>query len=549
MDITNKSEVLDYITKHNREHGGCFTTERGFKKHFTELYSIFKNTNFPPFFKDFDFKQKLWHFLRDDYEQRICKCGGLVKFRNFWYGYNDFCRQNCPSMVENQKQKLNEYNEHLTEEERKRKKLLKEETTYEHYGVKYYAQTKEWKDKTIKRNKEKYGTDWFSQTDKYKNKYKKTSIEKYGVENPMLSDDVRSKWKKLVDTQTQDYWFKKYPNIISINGTTLLCKCCDESCKLCEEKVFEIDKQLFSNRTCYGIDTCTIRTPYNGVSSGKENELLNYIKTIYSGRIIENDRDILYGKELDIYLPELKLAFEFNGVYWHCEHNKPIKYHQQKSLICLKKGIRLIHIWEDDWTHKNEILKEFIKSKFGLFENIIDADRCETHNVDEKTAETFLNSYHIKGCVKNEKFIGLFYNDELVEVMSFGMSEKSTNPTPVYEIYEVCTKSGYNVQNGFSKLLEHIEDTYKPGEMVIYADLDYSVGNTYKKCGFIKEYVDKPAPTWVINGIRYHDLNFIKSKFKEFEENSKLTELEIMHNHGYWRCWDSGKIRFVKKYQ
>ena len=104
MDIFNKSDVLNYINEHNKEHGGHLTTESGFKKNFPSLYDDFIKTSFPSFFEGFDFKQKLWHFLRDDYTQHICLCGNPLKFRSFWYGYNMFCRINCPSMVEHQKE-------------------------------------------------------------------------------------------------------------------------------------------------------------------------------------------------------------------------------------------------------------------------------------------------------------------------------------------------------------------------------------------------------------------------------------------------------------
>ena len=88
MDIFNKSDVLNYINEHNKEHGGHLTTESGFKKNFPSLYDDFIKTSFPSFFEGFDFKQKLWHFLRDDYTQHICLCGNPLKFRSFWYGYN-----------------------------------------------------------------------------------------------------------------------------------------------------------------------------------------------------------------------------------------------------------------------------------------------------------------------------------------------------------------------------------------------------------------------------------------------------------------------------
>ena len=177
MDIFNKSDVLNYINEHNKEHGGHLTTESGFKKNFPSLYDDFIKTSFPSFFKGFDFKQKLWHFLRDDYTQHICLCGNPLKFRSFWYGYNMFCRINCPSMVEHQKECIKDINSKRTEDEKKSIQEKVKESFLERYGVERYSQTKEWKEKTLNTNKEKYGCEWFSKTDIYKDSFKKSPLK------------------------------------------------------------------------------------------------------------------------------------------------------------------------------------------------------------------------------------------------------------------------------------------------------------------------------------------------------------------------------------
>ena len=98
----------------------------------------------------------------------------------------------------------------------------------------------------------------------------------------------------------------------------------------------------------------------------KENELVNIIKSFYKGEILENNNTLLDGKEIDIYLPNLKLGIEFNGNYWHCDKLKEISYHKNKSLFAESKGIRLIHIWEWEWSQKSDILKQFFK-RFNLW--------------------------------------------------------------------------------------------------------------------------------------------------------------------------------------
>lgn len=78
-----------------------------------------------------------------------------------------------------------------------------------------------------------------------------------------------------------------------------------------------------------------------------EKKIVNSIKQVYTGKIIENSKSIIPPKELDIYLPDLQLAIEYNGSYFHRTlANTPKDYHLAKSLLCREKHIRLIHIYE-----------------------------------------------------------------------------------------------------------------------------------------------------------------------------------------------------------
>ena len=216
----------------------------------------------------------------------------------------------------------------------------------------------------------------------------------------------------------------------------------------------------------------------------------------------------------------------------------------------MKKGIQLIHIWEDDWLYKNEIIKDFIKSKFGVYDVKIGARKCEVKMVPNNIAYRFLMKNHIQGGVKNGKSIGLYYCNELVEILTFGGLRRNMGGKQVdghYEIYRVCSKIGYNIQGGFSKLLNYFENIYNPIEIITYANLDYSVGNVYIVNGFCKCGISKPVYSWVVGGIRKNRSNFMKSKLDECRKNPDLTESDVMHCRGFWKCWDSGKIKFIKK--
>ena len=114
-----------------------------------------------------------------------------------------------------------------------------------------------------------------------------------------------------------------------------------------------------------------------------EKKLLEFIKQNYNGEIIENSKRIISPYEIDIYLPEKKLAFEFNGLYWHNELNKSNDYHLMKTNMCEAQGIHLIHIYEDNWLYKQEIVKSMILNLLGKSERIL-ATKCEIKEVSYK---------------------------------------------------------------------------------------------------------------------------------------------------------------------
>ena len=612
----NKIEKINFAEKYllgkENKYANYIYKESYFNKTFPEVYEEINKIQFPD---DFKFSQKIWHFIYEDFDfDKRCNCSlhGKLKFLDFRRGYRSFCKPHCDeyNRVNAEKSKQTRIKNCGSVEKSYEVGLEKQrETCLKKYGVLNGGGTKESVNKIFETKRERYGSlkklydenkkksdltrinkygsvqqsyelsvqkrkETLSQKDEEyiynisqsvkktkserygdetynnHNKYKTTCLEKYGVDNYSKTDEFKCKNLEIKTKKT----IEKYPEILYRNDSSFHCKCIDCQCTLCSKKEFDINYFTFFNRKNYNIDLCTIRTPekeYNP-TSGLEKSVDVFIKSVYSGKIIENDRKILKGKELDIYLPELNIAFEFNGIYWHNEFNKPRYYHQDKSLECKENGIQLIHIWEDDWLYRNDIVKDIIKSKLGLSDFNIGARKCEIRNVSNKDAIDFLNKYHIQGGVSNGKSIGLYYQNNLVEILTFGQLRKNMGSTPEdgkYEIYRVCSKAGYNIQGGFSRLLHFFETEYKPKEVITYGNLDYTYGNVYLKCGFIECGLSAPTYTWVVDGKRCHRSNFMKSKLDECKSNPELTECEVMHSRGCWRCWDAGKIKFIKTYE
>jgi hypothetical protein len=367
--------------------------------------------------------------------------------------------------------------------------------------------------KNVKTNNEKYGTDYPAQSEIVKNKTKNTNNIRYGVDNVFESNTIKNKiietnnknfgvnypqqnieiLKKSNNTNIKKYGFNrpsknlqiknkiietdklnlknKFHNIIDINYDN------NNIVMLCEKgHQFNIHLKTLRTRNNNKHIICTICNPITKFVSTVENDLLNFIKENYKDEIIINNRKIIHPLEIDIYLPKLKLAFEFNGMYWHSELNKDKNYHKTKTDKCMEKGIELFHIYEDDWTFKQEIIKSMILNKLNIFENI---DEVEIREVDDFKEFLFKNSLEDYNYKLN---IGLFYDNNLVSLLSFEN-----------KILKFCNKLNTNVIDGELKLFNYLNEKYNPKEVIIYADKSNDNGNLYKKLGFKLDSIIEPS--------------------------------------------------------
>ena len=279
----------------------------------------------------------------------------------------------------------------------------------------------------------------------------------------------------------------------------------------------------------------------------KESSLYEFIRQNYKGDIKLSDRTILNGKELDIYIPDLNLSFEFNGLYWHSELYKDKKYHIDKTNGCLKNGINLIHIWEDDWDNKNDIAKSIILNKLGNSERIF-ARRCYIKTVNSEDSRLFLNSNHIQGFVGSKIRLGLYYNDELVSLMTFGSLRKSLGQKSINNVYELlrfCNKKNTSVVGGASRLFKYFLSKNEVDSVVSYSDSSRGFGNLYKELGFKFIHDSVPNYYYIIEGVRKHRFNFRKDKLVKEGSDPNKTEIEIMSDRGIYRIFDCGSKKWV----
>lgn len=456
-------------------------------------------------------------------------------------------------------------------------------TMKERYGVEVYSQhsefskkysetwskkTQEDKDKTNSLRKQtyriKFGVDFYTQTQECKDKIKTTCLKKYGSSSYLNSKECENKFyeKFKVHNISQIEGWKDKINKSQAKNIKLFEK--EHDCtwlsslietygggwyqsNIVPDKGFlNTGKRLFVLNE-YIPDIDKYSSAVHSGSSNEEHEIYEFLLSYLTPEeIMKNCRTALEHPvtgncmELDIYIPSRKLAIEANGIYYHSTDRLSSGYHLMKTKACEEKGIRLIHIFEDDWVLKQNVCKSIILSALGIYNTRIFARNCEIKRISSEEYKNFLDLNHIQGKINSSIRLGLFYNDELVQVAGWG---KSRFKSGEFELHRMCTKLNTQVIGGFSKLIKHSQ----LNEFISYVDRSLFDGNGYVKAGF-KLLDETPVSYfyWKSFGTRVsrvsaqkHKLpNLLKDKF-----NPTLTETENMLAAGYHKVEDCGTLK------
>ncbi len=273
-----------------------------------------------------------------------------------------------------------------------------------------------------------------------------------------------------------------------------------------------------------------------------ENEIAEFLKE-NGVNIIKKDKKILNGKEIDILLPEYNIGIEYDGLYWHSDEFKDKNYHINKTNECSEKGIRLIHIFEDEWVQKKDIVKSRLLNVLNKTKNRIFARLCKIMEVKSTEAKEFLDNNHIQGNVYGKFNIGLYFNDELVSLMTFGSKRKnlgSTTKDGEYELLRFCNKLNTTVIGGASKLFKYFIEKYNPEKITSYCDLRWSNGNLYEQLNFKLSHVSKPNYFYIQGNNRKNRFKYRKSELIKEGYDENKSETEIMKERGIHKIYDCG---------
>lgn len=393
---------------------------------------------------------------------------------------------------------------------------------------------------------------------------KETLLNKYGVDCTMKIKDVQNKSQetKIRKRENGEYDINKLLNglhiaennrrekltkrfgemgyeILEYNGKDILVKHPDGH-------IFECDRKHCISRLNSNTELSTKLLPISSPRSTLELIIVKFLADL-NIESLTNNRSILHGDELDVVIQSANTAIEINGLYWHCEYYRDSKYHYNKLVNCRNVGYNLLNFFEDEIIEKLDIVKSIILNKINQCKTRIYGRNCIIKDVSYYDSEIFLGRNHIQGNCMSKFRYGLYYNDELVSLMTFGNLRNvlgSSGDKNEFELIRFCNKLNTNVIGGASKLLKHFIKNINPYKIISYANLRYSNGNLYEKLGFTFMGETKPNYFYVIKKKREHRYKYRKDLLIKEGFDSNKTEHEIMLERKIPRIYDCGCLKY-----
>lgn len=282
--------------------------------------------------------------------------------------------------------------------------------------------------------------------------------------------------------------------------------------------------------------------------SRAEDEIFELISKYYHTE--RNNRTILNGLEIDIFIPSLNVGIEYNGLRWHSElFGKDRNYHLNKLKDANKKCVKLIQIFEDEYiNHKEIVINKIchILKINNINKQKIYGRKCVIKEISNSDAKIFLNRNHIQGYKRSKVHFGAFYDDKLIGVMSFTKTKKEWILERFASDYE------YKCNGVGGKLFHAFLNKYSPNLVVSFADRRWTINddNFYTKIGFKFDCYVRPDYSYYNNGTsnRIHKFNFRKKILnKKYGLPLTMTESEMAKELGYSRIWNCGLVKYVWK--
>lgn len=288
------------------------------------------------------------------------------------------------------------------------------------------------------------------------------------------------------------------------------------------------------------------------VSSQAEVEIAAFVKTLVGEENVKcNTRSVIPPYELDMYIPSMSVAIEYNGLYWHSvKQGKDKNYHLNKLRRCNSQGVRLIQIFEDEWIeHKDVVLNKIkhILHKDNCLNKIM-ARKCEVREIANDAASEFLDKYHIQGSGQATVSLGCFFEEKLIAAM---MLKRDRKDGDTWELTRFASSSDIVCQGVGGKLFKYFLKKYNPSSVKSFADRRWTLDkddNLYTKLGFALGKECAPDYRYVVGNERKHKFGFRKQILsKKFGLPLTMTESEMCDKLGFDKIYDCGLLKYVWK--
>lgn len=273
-----------------------------------------------------------------------------------------------------------------------------------------------------------------------------------------------------------------------------------------------------------------------------QHKMYQYVEQLIPGWIV-NDRTAIHPLELDLFHPDLNIAIEYCGVYWHSEitGSKVRSYHRAKYLACQQRGIQLLTIFDTD---NQQVVNQMLNARLNQLFPRVFARNTTVVGIGGGTAKQFHNTYHIDGYNGASTHLALVVDDCPVMVASFSKSRYDSK----YQWECMRMSSSVNVVGGASKLFKHFIKTNSVNSIVTYSNLRFGQGNVYKYCGMVRQKDSAPNYHYIsprgeiMSRVKFqkHKLGKMLPKF-----DHSISEWQNMQHNGFDRIWDCGNAKWV----
>lgn len=522
------------------------------------------------------------------YPDRIIVCGS-ANFVGFAVGYRT-CKKGCPCYVSRLAAKMKTiklaYSD-VTKAEIQRKR---DSTVMDAYGVRNVFELAQVKEAIRSTKTERYSDPTFTNPEKARS----TNVEKYGVNNVMQVPDIAAKVnacrdhdeisEKVKATKLARYGDSSYNNLEQTQQTNLQTYGVANVAQApaIQKKISDSLKEKFvpqhakkynitpdftpmhyvpgstnkwicntCNTTTDGLvlngkfTRCKVCHPHGSIP---ENEVKDFIRSL-GYTVVENSRTLIPPKELDIYIPEKKVAIEYCGTYWHTEkYGKTKMVHQDKLNRCRELGIKLITLFSTHWVECPDLVKSRLRHSLGGQARTIYARQCSIAEVSVSESRDFLNQNHIQGYCNAKFRYGLYNSGTLVAVMTFSKSRFEEGKE---ELIRFAVTQDTSVVGGASKLLSHHLKNTAATEIVTYSDNSWGFSSFYETLGFTKVSDGLPGFYYINmkkdSGRLLNRMQYQKHKLlsKGLKFDPMLTEYQNMVANGFDRIWDCGHSKYT----